>query len=162
MAVHRIAANSSIDVLNKGELHEVLGEHLAGMHSSYFQEVARGFTTARFYADGTVAAGAVAMPAPGQEWVGPNNGFAWAVQRVSAFNLATGDVLNIFRNDTSAANYIGSMTVNSPYHPGEKGFIMRSDERLIFVGSGLMATGDIVVNGEAVEVSELDLYKVLG
>lgn len=160
MALFKLKANADVDLINKDELHEVFAHHV-GQVQHWFQEMARGFSTARFYADGVPATGVISMPSPGQETVGPNEGFAWSVQRVSAFGLGTSDVLNIFRNDTSAANYIGSMTVNNPYHPGEKGFIIRSGERLIFTGTDLTATADIVVNGEALEVSELDLYKVL-
>ena len=160
MAMFKLKANADVDLINRDELHEVFAHHV-GQVQHWFQEMARGFSTARFYADGVPSAGAISMPSPGQETVGPNEGFAWSVQRVSAFGLGTSDVLNIFRNDTSAVNYIGSLTANNPFIPNDKGFILRSGERLYFTGTGLTATGDLVVNGEALEVSELDLYKVL-
>ena len=159
MALHKITPNGQINVLNKDELREALDKQTI----DWFQEQARGLTTARFDGQGLISAGAVTIPAVGSpNRMGPKMGFAWTVQRISVFGLATNDSLNIYRGSITPHNFIGTITAASPeFHVGSKGLILRADENLVLTGSSLSATGDIVVNGEAIEVPETDLFKLL-
>ncbi len=150
----RMSAGHEIETLSQAELEAVLTKQTA----AWYQEQARGFTTARFGNTGTVATGAVQIPTNDtQDVFGPDKGFAWRVGRISADGLGTNDVLKVFRNGTT---YVGSITATSNLSPG-KGLILRGGEFLVITGSTLTATGDITVNGEAVSAAELDLYKLL-
>jgi hypothetical protein len=149
----QLKANGHVETLNQAELEAALSKTTA----AWFQELARGFTTARFGNTSTVAAGAVQVPALGSSDVfGPDDGFAWRVGRISADGLSTNDVLKVYRNGTA---YVGSITATSNLSPG-KGLILRGGEFLVITGASLTATGDITVTGEAISASELDIYKL--
>ncbi len=154
MPTTELKAGRRVETLNQQELEDVLTRQTA----AFFQEEARGFTTARFGNSATVATGAVTIPAVGSSDVfGPDKGFAWRVTRISADGLGTNDVLKVYRNGTA---YVGSLTATSNLSPG-KGLILRGGEFLTLTGAALTATGDITVNGEAASAAELDLYKIL-
>lgn len=157
MARYKIANNAEINLLTQSELDTSLDR----VTKDWYQEAARGVSTARFSAIATVAASAVTLPGSDQQRIGPKDGFAWAVQRVTAAGLSTNDQLLVYRNSVSALNLVGVITPTASLHPGSKGLILRNDETLIAVGSSLTATGDIVINGEAVELPELDIFKLL-
>lgn len=150
----QLKAGSHIETLSQAELEAVLGKTT----QTWFQEQARGYTTARFGNSGTVATGAVQIPTNDTSDVfGPDKGFAWRVGRISADGLSTNDVLKVYRNGTT---YVGSITATSNLSPG-KGLILRGGEFLVITGTSLTATGDITVNGEAVSAAELDIFKIL-
>lgn len=158
MAKYRINANAEIDLLSQHELSQALDRQTR----DWFQEEARGFSTARFASISTVSNSAVTFPPTGGDTIGPDQGFAWAVQRLSVKGLKTNDELLVYRNAISDLNYIDTVTATTPRLSfGSKGLILRGEEKLILTGSSLAATGDIVINGESIEVPELDIYKVL-
>jgi hypothetical protein len=157
MAKYKLGAGVEIDTLTQHELRE----HLDRTAADIFREQARGFTTSRFDATDTVSAGALSLPAAGHATLGPSAGFAWRIQRIAVSGLLSGDTLSIWRGDTNANHFIDTVSAAKPAIYPNKGLILRGDERLLFTGSSLNATGAVSVNGEATEVSELDLYKVL-
>lgn len=158
MAQHKITNGGTLDVLNKKELAEALDAHTLHM----VQEQARGLTTARFDGQGTVATAAVTIPASGSpNRMGPKMGFAWTVQRVTAAGLVSTDTLSVYRSAVTPHNFLGVITATTSLHLGSKSIVLRGDENLIITGSSLSATGDIVITGEAIEVPETDLYKLL-
>lgn len=152
----KLHAGSTVDTLTQDELRAGLTQNTA----SWFQERARGIYSPRFDAMATVASATVQIPAGGKTPIGPQVGYAWDVRRITADGLAAADVLIIYRNSTTPANRIGRITDAVPFS-GSKDCILRSDERLIITGASLTATGDITVNGEAIEVAETDLWKLL-
>lgn len=154
----KLHAGSEVDVLTKEELKAGLTDNTA----SWFQEMARGMSTARFDATAAVdGSAALAIPANGQTTIGPDIGFAWALQRITADGLTTNDVLVVYRNSVTPANRLGIITPTQNFHPGGKGALLRGRERVMITGTALTATGDITVNGEAIEVAESDLYKII-
>jgi uncharacterized Zn-binding protein involved in type VI secretion len=153
----KLQAGREVDVLTKDELQAGLTANTA----SWFQEMARGLSTARFDGTGTVATAAVLIPPAGQRPIGPDVGFCWALQRVSADGLAAADTLVVYRNSVTPSNRLGVITAAANFHPGSKGVILRGDERLIVTGAALAATGDVTISGEALETSEADLYKLI-
>lgn len=150
-------AGAPIETLNQAELSAVLTQQT----TTWFQEQARGFTTARFSGLATVAGGAVQVPPTDDNRFGPDQGFAWAVQRVSASGLSANDILSVYRDTATPLNFLGYITATQNFSPGSKGVILRGGESLVVAGSSLTATGDIVVTGEAVQAAELDIYKLL-
>lgn len=159
MAKNVIKNNGEIELLSQQELEDSLGKVVTGLQ----QEQARGLSTARFEGIGTISGGVLALPGlTGDYPMGPDTGFAWAVQRISCDGLGTNDVLKVYRNGVTGYGFIDILTAAKPsIRPGGKGVILRSGEQLFVSGTGLTATGDLVVNGEALETSELDLYKLL-
>lgn len=151
----KLQAGREIDVLTKDELKAGLTDNTA----SWFKEEARGFNTARFGPIvGTVSGAAVAIPGPGDPTIGPDPGFVWAVQRITADGLSANDVINVYRN--SLTTRVGEITQARGIRRSD-GILLRSNERLLFTGAALTATGDVSLNGDAIEVSEADIYKVL-
>jgi hypothetical protein len=67
-------------------------------------------------------------------------------------------VLKVYLNGTT---YVGQITASANFAPGSKGCVLRGGDFLVVKGSSLTATGDIVVNGEAAQAAELDIYKLL-
>lgn len=149
-------AGAPIETLNQAELREVLGEQT----TSWFQEEARGFTTARFSNVATVASTNVQIPKSDADVFGPEQGYAWRVSRISVSGLSSNDVLSVFRGEPTPLNFLAYLTATTILLPG-KGIILRSGEQLVIKNTAaLTATGDIVVTGEAVQCSELDIYKL--
>lgn len=157
MAKTKLNANQTIDTLTQDELYETLTKQTV----SYFQELSRGFTTARFDTQGAVSGGAITLPPTSQRPLGPQDGFAWTVRRLSIYGLGTGDIINVFRNSADPSNFIGIITNTAPLLKFDRNFILRGGEAIIFTGTSLAGT-TLTVSGEAVETSELDLYKMLG
>ncbi len=158
MPKSQLSANSVIETLNQEELSQALTKQT----TTWFQEQARGFTTARFAAISTIVSQNVQVPAHDDEVFGPDQGYVWAVQRVTVSGLISNDSLAIYRSAISPMNLLGSVSAANPStFFGSRGVILRGGEKLILSGNTLVATGDVVVNGEAVQVSELDIYKVL-
>lgn len=152
----KLHAGSTIDTLTQDELKAGLTQNT----TSWFQERARGIYCPRFDATATVATATISLPGPGKNNIGPQIGYAWDVRRITADGLAAADVLIIYRNSVTPANRVGRITDAAPYS-GSKSCIMRGDERLIITGASLTATGDITINGDAIEVAETDLWKLL-
>lgn len=158
MAKTRLNANNTIDTLTQDELYETLTKQTV----SFFQELSRGFTTARFESSGLVdQTDALVLPPTSQRQIGPQDGFAWTIRRISVYGLATGDVLRVYRNSANPLNFIDQLTDTSPVVKFDKGFILRGGENLVVAGADLDAT-EVFLTGEALETSELDLYKQLG
>lgn len=157
MAKTKLNANNTIDTLNQDELRVHLDRTVEG----WFQEEARGFTTAPIIAIGTPATGALALPAPGANKIGPSGGYAWRVERLAVSGLGTGDTISIYRNDQNPGSFIDTLTATkATIYPG-RGLMLRGDQTLIFVGTGLTAAGSVVINGDATETGEPDMYKML-
>ena len=152
-----LKAGRHIETLNQEELDAVLTRQTA----AFFQEEARGYTTARFWDNETINTGAVTVPAHDDTVFGPDQGLAWSVKRVSAQGLSANDVLKVFRNDPHVpGNFLGYITATSNFSPS-KGVILRGGEKLVGTGAALTATGDVTVNGEATQSAELDIFKIL-
>lgn len=154
----KLHAGSVVDTLTKEELDAGLTRNTA----SFFQELARGRNPARFDSTADVdGSGGITLPSVGDTKIGPDLGYAWALQRLTAAGLGDDDVLLVYRNSPTGPNFLGQVTATTPYKPGTKGVILRGDERILCVGTSLTATGEISVNGEAIEVAASDLYKIL-
>jgi hypothetical protein len=155
-----IAPGAVIESVTEAELQGHLNHTIAQL----FQEQARGVTPFRFdHTDtvGSVTSGAVRLPAIGEQEEGPRAGFLWQIGSIRWSGLATGDVLNVFRNSTDPRNFIGFMTFANPVFTFQKLTFFKGGEKIIVTGASLTATGDVTVNGEGVEASELDLFKLL-
>lgn len=159
----KLHAGSTIDTLTPDEL----GDHLDRQTRNWFQEAARGVSTAAIDAIAMVSGGKILFPATGDAEIGPNPGFMWMITRLTVGGLATNDTLSVYKGFGDASvidqptNFIDIITATKPsIYPG-KGIILRGEQRLAIAGTGLSATGALVLTGEAFEVGELDAYKLL-
>lgn len=158
MANYTLGAGESVDLLNRNELAEELDKQT----KDWYQERARGLTTATFNTVGNIVAGSILLPLSSEPVVGPRPGFAWSVQRISCQGLAATDTVKIYKGVANDVRFIDQLTPSRlTVYPGSKGLILRAGDNLIFTGSTLSLTGFVSINGEVIEVPELDLYKVL-
>lgn len=159
MANVKIQPGEQFETLTRQEM-----EHLLDRQTrNTFQEQARGISMGRFKDAAQVSGAAVALPATGQGPYGPRSGFLWDVKRITVTGLSGSDTVSVFRTTTNAVDLVDVLTVTKPtVYP--KGVKLRGtdSEALLFSGAGLAATGLISVNGEADEVAEMDLYKLVG
>jgi hypothetical protein len=141
--------------------------HLLTAVADWFQERARGVGPWRFIsAPVTVTAGhTVQIPSTSDNECGPNNGFCVLVTSIRIKGLSSGDVIKVFRNSVNGEEVdefvmpaTGTLGV---IREGSRALFLNSGEQLIFTGTGLTATGDIVISAEGVECSSTDAYKVL-
>lgn len=160
MAIVEMRAGAKWDLLDQGQLTSALSNHTA----SWFREMARGLKHMQIPAQiGTIADTAVSIPSPGGEAVGPQPGFVWAIQRLSAQGLGTGDVLGVYRNSVDPMNYVCELTDTLPYLILNKSFLLKDGDRLVFANIGALAgTGNVVVTGEFIECSQIDIWKLIG
>lgn len=153
----RLSAGSKINFLSPQEHDDILGKHLDRAVRDFFQEEARGYTTAPIIAIGTVDDDAITLPGAAANRVGPKQGFAWKVERLTVVGLASGDSITVSRDD----EVIDTLTYDkATIYPG-KGLICRGGQYLTFAGTSLTATGQITITGDAAEVAEPDIYKIL-
>jgi len=136
-------------------------------NADWFRERARGVQHWRFESEPvTVSGGAVTLPSANNLKCGPNPGFCVLVTALRVLGLSSGDVLSVYRNT------VNSVPVEQFVMPStgtievitcsSKSLFLFSDERLIFQGSGLMATGDIRVTAEGFECPAPDVWKLTG
>jgi hypothetical protein len=145
-------------------------EHLNIITAQSAQERARGVQPWRGEGVAGVSDTDVQIPALGSlETIGTDPGWAAYVYTARAQGLSGSDVLKIYRVSggvgTSSAvdlKFVGQCTVAAPVQSfGSRGLLLKGAEQLIFVGSGLSATGDVSVNAEGTQLPETDLYKAV-
>ena len=163
MAEVKLAAGAKLDVLNRHELKTVL----EAARRDWFSQVSRGDRYRRFSAVGTVAADGVAgsLVIGGAEaadaGLGPAEGFVWDVRRLAVFGLGANDTVKLFVNDDGPSSGV---------HPSVSGFlpfdqaqlVMYPGDVLLVKGTGLTATGNITVTGQARELPMPLAYRLGG
>lgn len=158
----RIEPGATFDFTTPGEMKE----HLNEITRQSAQERARGVQPWRGEGTAAVASTNVQIPALGSmETIGIDPGWAVFVYSARAQGLGTGDVIKIYRSTGSTATdlkFVGEVTAAAPAVGfGSRGLVLKGGEQLLFVGTGLTATGDVSVNAEGMQVPETDLYKMV-
>lgn len=157
MAQTKIAPGNVIETITEPDL----VRHLDRYTQDWFAERARGIGLVRPRAIDTVSGGNITLPGSNEDFLGPWQGFVWSLHVLRAFGLASGDALTVYRNHAAPDNFLCTLTFAAPVFTfGSKSCFLRGDEKLIVTGTGLMATGDVAVNGEGFECAEIDLYKL--
>lgn len=154
----KIQAGATFETTSPKEVAELT----KAAYSDSFQEMARGVKPMRFEATGTVATAAVTIPQAqgGQLGLGPSQGFVWRVDRVSVYGLASGDVLQVHRTVADGTAFIGNIPASTGYLDVPEAPLLYGGEFLVVVGSSLTATGQLILNGEGVEVPSFMLWKI--
>ena len=162
MAKVRIDVGAEIDTLTKGELDDSLRQYRQ-QGDAAAQGAVRGikyFRLPRLYAtpaSGTVVLGeAWAGQSYTDQFLGPNEGYVWAIRRLACNGLNTGqspDLLNIYRNGWHSDPVWQLNGNNFCYTFGNPDMILLAGERLIARSVGSMvSTAQITVTGDAIEV----------
>lgn len=156
MAKVSLQLGAELDILNKNELADALDRH-----DSWLKDAAYGVRQQdlqRMYgkpASGDLNLGA--DQADGQ-YCGPGAGWMWAVHRISVDGLASGDTVKVYK----LTKFIGIVSATAGFITFGKGqCTLRPDEYLRVTGTGLTATGQIEVFGEALSAPMVMQWKVL-
>jgi hypothetical protein len=159
MTLVKIQAGATFETTSPKEA----GELMEKAYSAQFQEMARGVKPMRFLASGTVADDVVTIPEAqgGQLNLGPDPGFIWRVDRVSAFGLASGDSLQVHRTVADGSAFLGSIPAATGYLDVPEAPLLYGGEFLTITGAALTATGQIIVNGEGIEAPAFMLWKIV-
>lgn len=160
----KIHNGAELDLLTNAEL----AATIAPLVQQAEQERARGVSMAEFRTFATPAGGNLALPTGVEERIGPQPGYAWRLMLVSADGLATADTIKVYRSTaaTPAAaaqggRFLGTITATSGFLRFGRDAILRGQQNLFFIGTGLTATVPVIISGDAEEVAESDLYKPL-
>lgn len=158
-----IEAGKVIETATPAEVKKLIDEG----NADWFRERARGVMTWRYEsAPVTVASTNVTIPGNGQEPCGPNPGFCILVTALRIQGLSSGDVVSVYRNSVNSvpvAQFVMPATGTiDVIVTSSKSLFLNSADRLIFKGTGLMATGDVIVSCEGIECPAPDAYKLIG
>ena len=155
MSKVKLQLGAELDLLNKGELDDALFQHDAWVRDAAYgvkqQDIPRMI--------GTVSGTDITLGGDqaDQPQVGPKSGWYWAVHRISVYGLASGDVVQVWNQ----FKYIGLVSYNPGYITFGKGqFTMKTGDYLRVIGTGLTATGQIEVYGEAVSAPGPMMWKL--
>lgn len=152
MAEQVIQAGKKIDAITRKELDDALGSHLR----SWVAETAIGGRFVRFAGTGSVATAAVSIGgATGLQELGPLAGFVWDVRRLRITGLAANDVANVYINDANPAALVGStadLSTGSRVFLWNRQVVLYPGDTLLVTGSSLIATGQITVSGQVLEL----------
>lgn len=107
----------------------------------------------------TLTAGAGTLDIPNE--LGPNTGYFWAVEYVSAAGFTAGTV-NVYLStpDTVAqSNVRFPFTSAGVWEPGRTAAILVPGDRLVFVAAGI--TGNVVISGKVTQAPLRFLHRFL-
>ena len=97
--------------------------------------------------------------------VGPNQGFAWSIRRLTASGLGTGtspDILNIYRNGTQGPAVWQLNGNNYGYTFGPTEMLLLPGESLMAASLGsLVSTAQVTLSGDAIEVPQAMIGKLV-
>ena len=95
----------------------------------------------------------------------PQEGLIWDVTRLSLYGLNAGDMVNLYRPAGPAVAYAGAAlhTFLAPagvgaglgiadWEPGAHGCMMRPDDVFALASAGTLATANLILSGQAVQV----------
>lgn|SRR5487761_941095 len=159
MAKVRLRLDNEIDILTKSELDDSLDKQHGWEREAAFG--LRHQDLPRMY--GTPNAGTLNLGGdqPDQPMCGPGQGWYWAVKRVSVDGLsvaAPADAVRLYK-ETKFVCWITAQPGFVTF--GKDGLILKPGDFLRIVGTGLVATGQIEVFGEAVSVPGPLMWKIL-
>lgn len=160
MAKVKLELGAELDMLTKPELD-------ASLHASggWQREAALGMrhvNLPRLF--GNVSAGAISFDGgqtEGQPYCGPGSGFYWKIIRVSVDGLASTDQVKLWKGSPGSRFITWIAYQPGVYHPGSLGLVLRPSEFLSISGTGLAATGQVTLTGEAVSVPGELMWKLL-
>lgn len=153
----RLRLDAELDLLNKSELHDELSHATAWLREAAFgvrhQELPK--MTGTPGGGGTLNLGG---DQPDGTMCGPKQSWVWSVTRIAVDGLASGDAVKAYKDN----RFIGWIS----YQPGYITFgrgqcVFKPGDFLRITGSGLTATGQVEVYGEALSAPAVMQWKVI-
>lgn len=157
MAKVKLQLGAELETLTARELSAELEKHGAWERQAAFgvrhQDLPRMIGTT----DGT---GALNLGAdqPDQSICGPDQGWYWAVSRVSVDGLAANEAVKIYK-DTRFIGWITQLPGLITF--GHRALVLKPGDFLRVVGTGLTAGEQLTVTGECVSVPGPLMWKIL-
>lgn len=150
MAVFELGVGKQLDILTPDDLR--------GIIAGWQVEAVRGYKSRRFGATGgadstgKVTVGGATNPLSGQ--LGPTQGFAWSVRRLSVRidgnpNVAWSLYVGAENENAVVADVPATAFGLIQFQPGA--LVLKEGEQLVAVASGFTSTSRIVLSGHAVE-----------
>jgi hypothetical protein len=105
-----------------------------------------------------VAAGSILITSK-EHSLGPPDGSAWAIQRLTVAGLATADIVAFYRGVANSGTVDGSNFINQvsgaapAWHPGRTGLVLQPGESVVASGTGLTAT-QVTLTGEVIQMEQ--------
>lgn len=167
----KLDVGATVNFLDKDELEDALGKYRERVLVQEQEALAglKYFRLPRLYA--TPSSGTVVL---GDAWAGqtytgqtvsPNESYVWSIRRLACNGLGTGsspDTLNIYRAGTHTDPVWQLNGNNFAYTFGKAELILKPGEKLVAVSAGsLVSTAQITLTGDAIEVPEILLGKLL-
>lgn len=155
MAKFKLMAGGEINTLTKEEIEPLL----SGIMASWRTEILRAGKYRTFYATAAVSSASVDIRHGGDNVLGPEPGMLWSIKSVTIAGLSSGDVTTLYSHSDQICNLIGPATGNLVYQRfGSNELVLTSGGALRVSGSGLTATGNIVIYGRCYEIP----YELIG
>lgn len=154
MAEFTLDFGAKVDLLTKGEVDKSLAHSNEAMIAAQL----RGIKHLRIpRLRGTVAGSAVTLGMQDNQ-TGPDQGYLWAIMRLTVNGLASGttpDTLGFYRSGTGG-DFLWALNGNEPFEKFGRGVLtLDGGDTLVAANIGnLAATGTITVSGEAWEVPQ--------
>lgn len=149
----------TIDTLNREELHH----ELAGISQEFFRQFGKGVKYLRFgpFATNVINSSFIIH---GSQGIGPREGFAWAIRRITVWGLTSGvtpDIANLFRTSMSGPPIWQFNGNNFAYTFGKLEMMLLPGEHISLVNSGtIAATGQISISGDVLEIAAEEISKI--
>jgi hypothetical protein len=160
MAKTRIRLDAEIDTLNQAELDSSLDKNLA-KHGAWEREAAFGLKHMDIpRMAGTPDGGALNLGADqaDQPVIGPKSSWIWGIKRISVDGLASGDAVKLYKG----SRFICWISYQPGFVTFGKGqLVLKDGDYLRVTGTGLTATGPVVVYGETDNVPGVMAWKIL-
>lgn len=162
MAKVKLELGAELDLLNRDELAAELSES-----GKWQRQAAMGLRHIDLpIMSGKVSGAAITLGADQTDgsFVGPQSGFYWKVTRVSVEGLAANDQVKLYKGGSGlgVGRFVAWIAFQpGVYTPGSQGLILKPGDTLAISGTGLAATGEIRVTGEAITVPGPLMWKLL-
>lgn len=103
---------------------------------------------------------------PDQPYLGPREGYAWRVVRVSVAILGANDQIALYRGDVGKARFVDLLTGTSPAFTASHAVVLHPGDHLVVstsqIAGSVTANTEVVVSGEVVEAPAEMIGKLIG
>lgn len=135
MAEFEIKANAKINLLTEHEARRAFTDALVELYRGV-RYVRRSLPTTAVDASGNLNVTS--------NDAGPDGGFSWDVGRISVFGLSGTETVNVFVNEATPTNYVGTISRTTGILVlTDRSLVLNPNDRLVVAGSGLTVAENI-------------------
>lgn len=156
-----LQVGSPIETLTQGELHD----ELARTSQEWFRQYGKSVKYMRFGpVPVDVVDAAFSLDGSASTDLGPREGFAWSVRRITVWGLAGGttpDIANLYRNQPGGIPVWQFNGNNFAYTFGKLEMLLLPGETMALASQGdIAATGTITISGDILEIAAEEISKI--